>query len=225
LKEKVASVSLEHDAELKNCQRLKSKNAQLKAADELRAKNLDEDRRRLAKQSDDLAAQVEENNSKLRKALASLSAHQQKHASPTSSSSAPEIGPSVASTSQDTDPEEISRLRSQLAECTSVSEASQAKIADLTQANAKLEETMSSTIQEFEKLDEFTRSLQERYEAIQTWYAAFEDWNQSASCSSCGEPIGAAAIIDKRVEEMKNTVSNESDQSVADPTPSGTNQS
>jgi hypothetical protein len=210
LKENIGILTVEKAAEAKNCQRLKSKNAQLKQADETRGKALDEDRQAVAKLKSVLEKQLEESNASLRSAISSLMLAKRKlsHGSNETNfdSEEPFERPSELIV-----PDTIQNL-SQVTELTEKLLVTEEKLSIVTEEKVKLEENLTATLLEFEKLDEFSRSLQSRYEAIHSWYTIFEDWDQSSQCNFCHSRIDVASIIDKRIEESKTTESAESDQ-------------
>jgi chromosome segregation ATPase len=202
LHEKIGILTEERDIEAKNVQRLKAKYKELKAADATRAKALDEDRQSLAKAKLCLEQQIQENNAKLRSALASFCEHLRKHSIEPSNTlnedAPPSNRPQTPPQIQNSDSAAELQQRLQVAE---------EKITTALGEKTKLEQNLTTTLLEFEKLDEFARSLQSRYEAIQTWYETLETWNQSGKCPSCDCSIDILSIVDKLLEEKTSNAS------------------
>lgn len=202
LKEKIGILTVERDDEAKTCERLKRKNTELKESEATRSKALDEDRQAIAKVKRDFETQIMENNAKLRSALASL-LKAKKNYTITSSEDSEEGEEPHSTPKEDQQDESTSRV----AELEKILKDTEDKLSVASSEKTKLEGNLAATILEYEKLDEFSRSLQSRYEAIQTWYEVFEEWNSSAKCSSCGTSLDVGTIVDKLIE-TKNSNSN-----------------
>lgn len=201
LKENIGTLTIERDAEVKTCERLRSKNKQLKESDATRGKALDEERQAVAKLKADLREQIEDCNRKLRAALESLNEYRTKHNLPdvenVEDASAKDTSAQIAVE----DAQVESSDNPQPTESTVPS--LQDQLTTVVEEKNKLEGNLAETLKEFKKLDDFSTNLQSQYEAIHTWYEIFEEWNRTATCSSCKASLDVASIIDGLLEDSK----------------------
>lgn len=192
---------VERDAELKNCERLRSKNQQLKEADATRGKALDEERQAVAKLKADLRQQIEDCNRRLRSALESLNEYKRAH----SVAVIEEVdgAGSPDTSAQEADQGEAEQTSTTISDLELKAKNLEEKLTMVEGEKNKLEENLGETLKEFKKLDDFSTNLQSQYEAIHAWYGIFEEWNRSAKCSSCNASLDVASIIDKLLENAK----------------------
>lgn len=198
LKETVGSLTIERDAETKNCERLKIKNQQLKESEATRGKVLDEERQVVTKLKTDLREQMEECNRRLRSALESLLGYKRTHSLPIveENENAESDDISTDNANQTVEQDSSTAMTELAQKIISLEE----KLAFAESEKTKLEENLGETLKEFKKLDDFSTNLQAQYEAIHLWYETFEEWNRSARCSSCSAALDIVPIIDRLLE-------------------------
>ena len=68
-----------------------------------------------------------------------------------------------------------------------------------------LEQDLTDTLAEFEKLEEFNTTLAHQYGRIQQWYDAFYSWNETASCPNCKARMDVNTLVEKLIKEKHDS--------------------
>lgn len=197
-------MSVERDAEVQNCDRVKEKIKALRERENERGEKLDGDKRAVSTLKLGLAQNLLDWNASLRSSLVTTRRMLK------SKGLLPHSDGCDDSVDEREEKEEEEDLEKSAEDLTAEVAKLLARIADAEEKKAqtdsekeKLRANLEETLKEFEKLDSFTRDIQTRYEAIHEWYCGFEQCSESIKCLKCGSFVDVAATIDKKVEEEK----------------------